>query len=149
DHGSNCTMKFGMPLSSFLSECVEVLSDAHKNDLLKRKAIGSAQHVGDTWVLDMSGVHPNFSAASNDAAPSASARANELSLDVRAGGDIKNEYSADGIQFTLAATGAIYREYARTVQDLLHSKMDASLPRFPIGDAHCLLPAGADPATWQ
>ena len=158
DHNSNCTMKLGMPLQSFLGDCVQVVSDAHQNDLLKRKALGNAKRVvtksgggqaSGTWLLDAVGVHPDFdSERFDETAPAPTARATEITLDIRASGKLRNEYSADGRTMTLAATSAIYAEYARTVQDFLHSKMDASLPRFPLGDAHCLLPAGADASTW-
>jgi hypothetical protein len=157
DHGSNCTMKIGMPLQSFLGDCVEVVSDPQKNELLKKKALGNPQRVvtssgsaaSGTWILEAAGVHPNFdSERFAETAPAPTARATELSLDVRATGKIRNEYSADGSRMTLAATTAIYREYARLVQDFLHAKMDAALPRYPVGDAHCLLAAGADPSTW-
>jgi hypothetical protein len=157
DHGSNCTMKLGTPLQSFLGDCVQVLSDPAKNELLAKKALGNAKRVvtssgsaaTGTWILDEAGVHPNFeSERFDETAPAKTARATEITLDVRASGKIKNEYSADGTHMTLAGTAAVYAEYARTVQDFLHAKMDPSLPQFPVGDPHCLLPAGADPSTW-
>jgi hypothetical protein len=158
DKSSTCTMKLGMPLQSFLGDCVQVASDAHQNDLLKQELLGGAQRVvsssgsqaSGTWLLQDNGIHPNFdSERFDETSPAPTARATELTLDIRASGKVRNDYSADGATVTLAGTTAVYAEYARTVQDFLHSKMDASLPQFPLGDAHCTLPADGDASTWK
>lgn len=156
DKNALCTMKLGMTMQSYLDDCVEVMSSAKANSALEKKALGGAQRVvttsgssaTGTWELNVSGAHPNFSSARFDeTAPTTHSTATEMAVDIRTG-RMLNEYSADGTTMTLAATTAIYTEYARTVQDLVHSKMDPSLPQFGLGDAHCQLPADADPTTW-
>ena len=77
----------------------------------------------------MSGAHPNFSSQRFDeTAPTSGAIATEMTIDLRTP-RITNEFAADGTM-TLAATTAIYTEYARTLQALAQSKMDPSLPRY-------------------
>jgi hypothetical protein len=159
DHASNCVMTLGMPFQSFLGDCVQVVSDPSRNEMLRNKVLGNAQRsittsgatATGTWLLDVAGVRPSFdSQRFDEREPAATSRATEIVLDVRSSGKVLNEYATDGSTFTFAATGAVYREYARTVQDFLHAQMDPTLPRFPIGASECLLPAGADPkGGWQ
>lgn len=66
-----------------------------------------------------------------------------LTIDIRSSGRVLNEYSADGATFTFAATGAVYREYARELQRRIHGLMSPELPRFGIGAPECLAEAGA------
>jgi hypothetical protein len=159
DRQATCTMKMGMPYQSFLGECVQVVTDHDANDLLKKKLLGGltrsvtssgAAAATGTWIFDVAGLNPNFNSERFDETePPTTARATEISLDLRASGRVLNEYAADGNTLTLAGTAAVYREYARVLQELAHDKMDPSLPRFPLGAAECLLPANADAKTWR
>jgi hypothetical protein len=103
-----------------------------------------------TWNLDISGIRPNFASERFDETePVPGAVASGLVLDDRWAGKVLNDYGADGATPTLAGTGAVYKEYARLVQAFLHDHMDPTLPRFSLGDEDCLLPEGADIATWH
>lgn len=158
DRSSDCVMKLGVPFQSFLSSCVQVMRDAGLNDLLKRKLLGGASRsvsevdgaMQGTWVLDVQGVRPGFgSERFDERTPTDAAKTTELRLDVRTTGRVLNDYSSDGATLTLAATGAVYREYAKLVQEFLHANMPADMPRYPIGAPECLLPAGGDAARWR
>jgi hypothetical protein len=156
---SQCVMKLGMTFSSFLADCVDVLSSPEQNALLDKKILGAATRsvsptgtpaLVATWVLDVTGFHPDFASERFDEqAPPATAKASGLVLDDRSSGKILNDYSPDGSTLTLDGTAAVYREYARLVQSFLHDQMDKELPRFGLGDTHCLLPAGGNAATWR
>jgi hypothetical protein len=157
DEKKTCTMKLGMDLPAFLNSCVAVMNDPHQDELLTKKFLGGAHRIvttgpdgeaSGTWEMAAAGTHPNFSSVRFDeSGPGAESKATELTIDVRTQ-KILNEYAADG-QMTLAASSLIYQEYARTLQALVQSKMDASLPRYALGDAHCQLATGQDPATWH
>jgi hypothetical protein len=159
DRHSHCAFKLGMPFGSFMSDCIEVMADPSSDDVLLQKVLGGATRtVGTTgtaaltgtWNLDVTGLRPSFASERFDEqAPTAAARATALVLDLRSSGKVLNEYSADKSKLTLAGTAAVYREYARLTQEFLHAQMDAALPRFPLGDPACLLPAGGDAATWR
>jgi hypothetical protein len=140
-HDARCTIKLGQTFKSFVDDCVSVLDDAAANQFQKQKLLGGA-HInpaGDTWVLQAQGVVPSFTVTTaKESAPALAATMSGLSLDVRASGKSRNEYARDGQTFTLGATAAIYREYARYVQDALHAAVAADLPKFPIGAPECL-----------
>jgi hypothetical protein len=147
---ATCAMKLGLPFQDFVDDCIDILTDPQNNEHLKQKVLGSANRVQDTWRTDVTGIAPNFTAQSpGETGPAPSSTLNELVFDVRASGKSANEYSRDGRTLTMAGTAAIYREYARLVQDALHAAVDPSLPKFPIGAPECLLPANGDPATWH
>jgi hypothetical protein len=138
---SNCTMKLGQSFKNFVDTCVSVLGDAAGNEFQKQKLLGGA-HInpaGNTWILEIEGVVPSFTVtAPSEGAPALASTANGLTLDVRAAGKQRNEYSRDGQTMTLGATAAVYREYARLVQNALHAALPADLPKFAIGAAECL-----------
>lgn len=135
---ATCTMLLGRTFDSFFDDCVGVLSDSTANARLKTKLLGGARNEGGTWNFDVSGIHPSFAAASpSETEPHWNARVTELVVDVRSLGKLANELGANG-EFNLAGTDAIYREYARLVQQELHARMDPKLPRHPIGAAECL-----------
>jgi hypothetical protein len=148
---SRCVMKLGQTFKSFVDTCVTVLATPSANEIQKQKLLGGA-HInpaGDTWIMQVEGVAPNFSVTTaGEGAPALGAVTSELVLDVRASGKSRNEYSRDGQTFNLGATAAIYREYARLVQGTLHAAMPANLPKFPVGAPECLMSADANNA-WQ
>jgi hypothetical protein len=154
DRNATCTMKLGMSFQSFLGDCVEVFSDGVKNASLRQKLLGNASRAvtptSGTWMLDVDGVSPNFgSERFDELEPPLTARATEMTLDVRASGKVLNDYTPDGATRTLTGSGAVYREYARLVQEFLHGHAAEGRPKFPLGSPECLLSEGADPAAWK
>lgn len=150
---ATCHMRLGIPYGEFLNECVTVLKDAAQNQQAKNKLLGNLQHTSENFIFDVVGVNLDFTAEAigdfdvvhDDWLPQGHDTATEFLVDIRANGKMLNEYSPDGNTFTLGATAAIYREYARLVQEDLHARMDRmpnlkNLPKFEIGDARCMLP---------
>jgi hypothetical protein len=152
---ASCTMKLDTTYQSFLQDCVQVVQSPEQNEFLKKKLLGGVAHTfgpkSGTWAFDVSGTHLNFGSADADKLePQLNAVATELVIDIRSG-KITNEYDANGA-LTLAATTAIYREYARLVQKALHERMNPLLTKYPLGAPECLLPedlTGVDLTTWR
>lgn len=147
--GRRCTMQLGMTYGVFLDGCVNVSRDEAVNAQTRQKLLGGASNKDGIWAFDVVGVRPNFTAREGEAMPASDAKAAQLELDLRSSGKVLNDYAADRTTLTLTGTGAVYREYARLVQKELHQLLPPNVPRFGIGAPECLLPAGADPATWH
>jgi hypothetical protein len=156
DQGRDCAFGLGTAYSAFLDGCVKVQRDADMNAFLEGKLLGGATRTisttnagpTGTWILDVAGTNPNFASERFDErAPLPDARMTELSLDLRSSGKVLNEFADDGVTQTLAATGAIYREYAQLVQSWLHEH-EGTPPsmRFPLGAPECLPAIGSAPA---
>jgi hypothetical protein len=181
-----CTQKLGMHYGQFLDSCVDVLKEPAKNEYTKNKLLGGMNHTKEAFNFSIEGVNLDFLSSKigdlktvgDDWVPSAEDEAHELEIDIRASGEVRNEFSQDGKTFTMGGTGAIYREYARIVQEDIKKQMkewpnSVRTPRgdansadrcdagwavdgdkcvykgFEIGDAACLMPDGANPATWK
>ena len=125
-------------------------------DFLSSK-IGNDKTVGDDWLPDNAD------------------EAHELEMDIRASGEVMNEWNKERTKFTFGGTGAIYREYVRLVQEDIHKQMKAwpnsvrepsssnscdagwtvgddgkcNFTGFEIGDPACVMGDGANPATWK
>lgn len=150
---AQCHMRLGIEYGEFLNQCVTVLKDPKANEQAKNKLLGNLQHTSENFIFDVVGVNLDFTAEAigdfdvvhDDWVPQPHDTATEFLIDIRANGKMLNEYSPDGKTFTFRATGAIYREYARLVQQDLHRRMKQmpnlkNLPQFPIGDKRCMLP---------
>jgi hypothetical protein len=148
DKKSTCTMKMGIPYSSFLNDCVTVLTDSQKNKLATNKLLGNMQHTSENFIFDVAGVNLDFSSEKigqfdvvhDDWEPQSNDVATEFIIDIRANGKMLNEYAPDKKTYTMGGTAAIYREYARIVQAELHKRMNPSLTRHALGAAECMLP---------
>ncbi len=158
---AQCRMRLGIPYSEFLHNCVEVLQNPQNNQLAKNKLLGNLTHTSENYIFDVAGVNLDFSSERigdfdvihDDWLPDPVDVATEYIVDIRANGKLLNEYSPDGNTFTMGATAAIYREYARLVQAELHKRMSPSLPRHPLGAPECMLPENPPPnfnvAAWR
>jgi hypothetical protein len=157
---ATCNMKLGIKYNDFLTNCVTVLTDASQNQSAKNKLLGNLTHTHENFIFDVVGVNLDFNSEAigtsdvihDDWVPQANDEATEYLVDIRANGKMLNEYSPDGKTFTFGGTAAIYREYARLVQEELHKRMDPALPRHPLGDPACFLPensTGVDLTKWR
>lgn len=136
---SSCRISLGMKYGTFLDTCVNVVGDPAADEASRKKLLGGAVNKDGVWQLAVDGLNPNFSASAGDTAPALDATARQIELDVRASGKVLNEYDPSGRRFTFAASGAIYREYARELQDRIHLfTASEGLPRFDIGAPECL-----------
>jgi hypothetical protein len=154
---STCSMKLGMPWSAFQSQCVDILYDDHANTALESKILSAASRavtssdgsaaLDATWVLDVTGVHPNFASVRfSETAPPTDAPINQLVVDQHATGKILNDYAPDGTTLTFEGSAAIYLQYARYVQAFVQSQLGPGA-KYGLGDPACMTDKPADGCT--
>jgi hypothetical protein len=124
-----CTLQMGMAYSDFLSNCVETTGDPSKNAVELNKLIGGIQHGDEDWGFNVQGVDLNFKSSSlaanavlgDNSLPQPADLAVEMTMDQSTLGNLLNDYSdAAGTKLDLHGSGAVFKEYARSVRaDLL------------------------------
>jgi hypothetical protein len=182
DLGKDCKQHLGLKYGDFIEKCVNINKETtlnekgqKVNDFVYGKLKGGMSHTKEAFNFSVEAVKIDFLSAKigddktvgDDWEPTPDDVAYEWEMDIRASGKVLNEWTADKKFQTMAATGAIYREYARRVQDDIHAKLaewygekdattvanaktceegwslnkDSGKCRFVgygIGDAHCL-----------
>jgi hypothetical protein len=155
-----CSQRLGMTYSDLLANCVNVYQDAAMNDKMVTKLLGGMSHTKEVFDFSVQGIDTDMASSiigddkivGDDWTPSPTDTVYHFNMDVRASGTLLNEQSEDGATFTFGGTGAIYREYARRTQAAIHDMMKTwrpDLPQYEIGDPHCVMSPGDNPATWK
>lgn len=158
-----CVQKLGQTYGDFLGTCVNVSDSATQNQGVLGKLFGGFGHDKESYNFTVQGVDTDFASGAigedkivgdNDR-PVAADTSFHFNIDIRATGQMMNEYAEDGTTFTFGATGAIYREFARRVQADINVQQAAfmkskgqTFTAHELGDPACLMPVGADLAKW-
>lgn len=159
---ADCKLFLGQRYDQFLHNCVNVLQDPSKNELSYNKLVGNLTHTDENFIFDVVGVNQDFSSERigqfdvihDDWLPEPGDVSTEYLMDIRATGPVLNDLNAQGVT-DLHGTAAIYREYAREVQNELNSMLPAGVTRHELGDPACLFPdvaeypPGFDPERWM
>jgi len=187
DLKKDCKQVLGIKFGDFVANCINISKDQTLNNFISGKFRGGMSRTKEAFDFSVEAVSLNFLSSKigedktvgDDWFPTDNDVAHEWEMDIRASGKVLNEWTADKRFQTMAATGAIYREYARRVQNDIHAKLAEWLPQkdaikganggeatcqagyvpnsagkcsyqgFGIGDSHCLMSPSDDPATWK
>lgn len=126
----DCKQHLGLLYKDFIANCVNVFEDKKDSDFFLTKLKGGMSHTKEAFNFSVEAVKLDFvtevgddKTVGDDWTPQNEDKAYEFEMDIRASGKVLNEFTPDEKAQTLAATGAIYREYARRVQDDIHAKL--------------------------
>jgi hypothetical protein len=139
----DCKQFLGVKYGDFLANCINInkaetmhSSGQPLNQFILGKFKGGMSRTKEAYDFSVEAVSLNFLSSrigedktvGDDWFPTESDFAHEWEMDIRASGKVLNEWSADKRFQTMFATGAIYREYARRVQDDINAKLAEWLP---------------------
>jgi hypothetical protein len=143
ENKKDCKQFLGVKYGDFVANCINInkaetmhSSGQPLNQFILGKFKGGMSRTKEAFDFSVEAVSLNFlstrigddKTVGDDWTPTDSDFAHEWEMDIRASGKVLNEWSADKKSQTMAATGAIYREYARRVQADINAKLAEWLP---------------------